>query len=381
MGNYSAYFLRTNLTLLKLLLTSLGLVAATGLGGCSTLSRDPGFPKEGSFSIMAYNVENLFDTINDEGVDDITYLPLEQKQTPEHQEACAKITVPHFRRECLELDWSEEVLDLKMRRLADVVLQIDGGRGPDLLLMSEVENRRVLEQWNERYLQQAGYKTIVWIPGPDRRGIDVAMMSRWPQVGEAKLHRIPFSAQSERDQERLPFLRGILEATFELPDGTLLTAFAVHLPNPRNPRHWREEAIEFIIELARGVPEDHIYVFGGDFNISGEEESRHGLYSRQLQPHFLVSHLVGCKRCRGSNYFPRKKQWSFLDALLFDPKLSASGSSPWVLDKRSIRIPTGSRYQVSRFGTPARFDENSPFGVSDHWPIKARIHQRKKTSQ
>ncbi len=363
------------------MLGSLILLLSLALSGCSSLSRKAPFESGTGFSIMAYNVENLFDTVNDEGVNDITYLPLHKKQTEAHQEACAKISVPHFRQECLELDWSDEVLDLKMRRLTDVVLQIDGGRGPDLLLLSEVENRNVLELWRDRYLQAAEYETIVWLPGFDRRGIDVAMMSRWPQVGEPILHRIPFTATNPREEERLPYLRGILQATFLLPDGHHLTAFAVHLPNPRNPRHWREEAIDFMIQLVSQLPPDHLYVFGGDFNISGQEESRYGLYSRSLAPHFLVSHIEGCRRCKGSNYFPARKQWSFLDALIFDPRMSLSGEAPWVLDPKSIRIPTGSRYQVSRFGTPARFDHESPFGVSDHWPIKARIHPRRAESR
>ena len=56
-------------------------------------------PAASSFSIMTYNVENLFDTLDDEGKDDKAYLPLAQKQSEEHVKACNKVKVKKWRNE------------------------------------------------------------------------------------------------------------------------------------------------------------------------------------------------------------------------------------------------------------------------------------------
>ena len=54
-------------------------------------------------SLMTYNVENLFDTVHDEGKDDYAYLPLSVKQAhPEYLATCTKIDVAAWRKECEE---------------------------------------------------------------------------------------------------------------------------------------------------------------------------------------------------------------------------------------------------------------------------------------
>ena len=62
-------------------------IAFIFLTGCATHS--PRFDQSGSeISVMAYNVENLFDTQHDPGTEDFTYLPLSQKQTPQIKTYC-----------------------------------------------------------------------------------------------------------------------------------------------------------------------------------------------------------------------------------------------------------------------------------------------------
>ena len=72
-----------------------------------------------SVSIMTYNAENLFDTTHDEGKKDYTWLPLKVKQrSKEIQKYCASMRSEHYRRNCFELDWSEETLDAKIENLS-----------------------------------------------------------------------------------------------------------------------------------------------------------------------------------------------------------------------------------------------------------------------
>jgi len=80
-------------------------------------------------TIMTFNVQNLFDTTDDAGKDDKAYLPIEAKQSEAHIAECNEIEVASWRDECLNLDWNEDVLRLKMSVLADAILQVGDGRG------------------------------------------------------------------------------------------------------------------------------------------------------------------------------------------------------------------------------------------------------------
>ncbi len=328
-------------------------------------------------SIMAYNLENLFDTEFDEGTEDFSFLPLTLKGTPEHTKACNAMRSPRYRDECLTHDWNDKVVDRKLSRLADAILQVNGGRGPDLLLVSEVENIKILRKLSEEYLKPAAYKHVILIEGFDPRGIDVGMLSRLPQIGEAKLHKIPYVGKTEEDKVWASRSRGIIQADFTLPDGQKLRAFTVHFPNPSNPSYWRGQAIQHINKLKRETPKEYLVVAGGDFNISTSDENNNKFYEKHLGAEWIVSHLVGCEGCRGTNYYHSLRQWSFLDSLLFDPRMKEDGGTAnWHLVNRSIRIPNESRYQKNPWLSPARFDENRPTGVSDHWPILAVIQKR-----
>ncbi|MCB0361421.1 MAG: endonuclease/exonuclease/phosphatase family protein, partial [Bdellovibrionales bacterium] len=348
------------------------LVFLIGFSGCTTLKHKSEKAQDNNVvSVMAYNVENLFDTLHDKDREDYSYLPLSTKiKNPEqHKDNCSRSNSRYIN-SCLTMDWSQSVLERKMKRLANVILQINDGKGPDLLILEEVENINVLSLLRDHYLQKAQYKTMVLIEGPDKRGIDIGLLSRLPQVPTepAQLHLIPFVAKNPADQEWMNRSRGILQVNLYLPDQEILSVFGVHFPSPHNPQYWRDQAIAHLIQLKNKLPPGRLTLAGGDFNISSEEEAKARHYREQLFQHWQVSHLIGCEDCRGTNYFHPKKSWSFLDALLFDKNMSPHGPSSWYVDPSSIYIPNKNKYQVNRWLSPARFNGRSPLGVSDHWP-------------
>src|SRR5262245_30598528 len=67
-------------------------------------------------TIMSYNVETLFDTEDNPAREgDNTYLPLSLKDTPEHEALCKRNNdTPARVRECMTLDWNEQVLARKL---------------------------------------------------------------------------------------------------------------------------------------------------------------------------------------------------------------------------------------------------------------------------
>lgn len=341
--------------------------------GCTSAPKKAADPSQ-EVIVMSFNLENLFDTVPDEGREDATFISKTFKGTPQHRLTCAKQSSPSRMQECLEKDWNEAVLQKKMERLATVILGVNGGRGPDILITVETENLRVLKMLNEKYLEPAGYGSVVLLEGPDLRGIDIGMLSRFPVDGEAKLQLIEFQPKNDEDKEWMARSRGILQTTFKLPSGDLLTVMGVHFPSQANPTYWREQSIATLNKMKSQLPKDRLVIAAGDFNISAEEDNREGLYRDNIGKEWLVSHYIGCRGCDGTHNY--RGGWSFLDAILFSPNFGPQGSAPWQVDGNSVQVVKNSRFQTSVFNSPARFDENSPVGVSDHYPIKAKIVRR-----
>lgn len=323
-------------------------------------------------SVMSFNVENLFDTTHDEDRDDFTYLPKAQKNTPEFKQLCAKMGNPFYQNECLNLDWSEEVLSTKLKNVAEVILGVDG-HGPDNLMLMEVENENLLKRLNREYLTSAGYQTVVLIEGPDKRGIDVGFLSRFPLVGKPELHRIPFVTTNDGEKERFADLRGILEVSVRLPDDSTMTFFGVHFPSQSNPHSWRAQAAVHLRDLMKNKGPKAQVIGLGDFNVtSEEEENAHVL--RDTFKDFDVSHFVGCKSCPGTHNY--KKNWSFLDVQVYSTGLSASGKGNYVLEPETIDVVRYNPIHLVKGEFPKHFDADKKTGVSDHYPLYARMKKR-----
>ena len=101
---------------------------AAALAACGASETREAAPPE-SVTIMAFNVQNLFDTVDDPGKDDKAYLPIEAKQNAAHIAECNEIPVESWRNECLYLDWGEAALKHKLGR--DV--RITSEQDPELI--------------------------------------------------------------------------------------------------------------------------------------------------------------------------------------------------------------------------------------------------------
>ncbi len=342
---------------------------ALAAGAC-TVAAPPPVTSLPDVSIMSFNVQNLFDTIDDPGKDDHTYLPASAKQSDAHKARCAEIAVDRWRNECLHWDWNETVLEAKLDALTRTVLAYGGGRGPDILVLQEVENLRVLERWRTGPLAAAGYRPAILLEGSDARGIDVAFLSRLEVSGEARLHAIDFEGVEAR---RVADTRGILEASFVLSDGRLLTGFAVHFPAPYHPHEMRIAAYQRLATLAADLPPDRLAFAAGDFNTPAEEDREHDMLDRWARSHWYVAHDAGCGACRGTYYYAPKTEWSFLDMILVAPAMAPDGAAPWRIRHDSVSVVAAAPGQRRDDGTPRAFELPAATGVSDHLPLAVRL--------
>lgn len=336
--------------------------------------------KDSKITIMTFNLENLFDTKDDPLKDDETYLPLKVKnESPDLLKKCKSLKSKDWKQQCLTLDWSPKVLQSKMKRIADVILKSHSQVGPDIIILQEVENLEVLEELRKNHLSAHYPHPAILIEGPDKRGIDVAILSKLKIKSETKIHNLTFTAEGKLEKSRLPVTRGILEAEFMLPDNTPLSVFGVHFPSQGTPSPARRQALEQLKKLMDERAKTNLVVAGGDFNITAFEE-KHNKYFDKLSIDYLVSHLVGCKACRGSNYFHPRRSWSFLDVLIFSKNFN-SPEMNWSLDRSSVRVFNKSLYQNNKWGSPEKFDFKKQQGVSDHWPVLADIFKNSSLSK
>lgn len=123
---------------------------------------------------MSFNTENLFDTEKSDFYNDADFTPTGR------------------------YEWTPEKLHWKLENLSQIILSIknpDNSICPDALALSEVENREVLELWRDVFLSACQYSEILIFEPQnksdaknDKRGIKVALMSRYPILDSPKFH-------------------------------------------------------------------------------------------------------------------------------------------------------------------------------------------------
>ncbi len=131
-----------------------------------------------------YNLENFFDTINDPKINDEEFLP----NSPDH--------------------WNTEKYLHKLKNMSFVISKIGTDINPDgfsLLGVSEVENKRVMEDLIHQPLLKNRHLGIVHRDSPDRRGIDVGLIynPKYFKVESVKMYRLHIKSMPDfrtRDQ-------------------------------------------------------------------------------------------------------------------------------------------------------------------------------------
>lgn len=324
-----------------------------------------------TISLMAYNVENLFDTIHDEGKNDYTYLPLSLKnESPHIQAICQSLGSEWWIKECLETDWNENVLDKKMQALSKVILSYNNGEGADILALEEVENLNVVSDLQKNYLK-GKYSYVALIEGEDARGIDTAVISKYPII-KSELHNINLEAIAKKT-------RGILEVDIKIGNKKV-SVLVNHWPSQANPSQARLLAAKKLEQIALNSKAE-LVIAVGDFNTlptdlpnaidylmnkftnAAEEAQRRGIKLAQ----------------EGSHWY--KTQWSTLDKILVYKK----SDSQALYESYNIHVKDWMTHTVKWFdqytgkvsfheGVPLSFNIKTFEGFSDHLPIVMKFN-------
>jgi endonuclease/exonuclease/phosphatase family metal-dependent hydrolase len=331
-----------------------------------------------NLTVMSYNVQNLFDTTHDEGKNDYTYLPLAvKKASKEIQAYCNSIRNDYYRKNCLTFDWSEEALNGKIQNLAKVITSYNRGMGADVVAFQEVENKNVLQMLIDRGLKDKGYKYISLIEGPDSRGIDTGLISKYPIVDE-KLHIVDMTGIAKKT-------RGILETTLDV-NGTTVTIFGNHWPSQANPDEARFKASEVLLEKALGVSSDLVLVTG-DFNTLPDDAPN---AIENLMPYFYDAETEARKflfrypLMPGTHWY--KGKWSSLDRIFVlksslsrkvKPKFRLFRTIHYKFQFATKELVDRDTGEVSYHeGVPQSYDPTTKKGYADHLPIVMKFGLR-----
>jgi len=168
-----------------------------------------------NYIVGFYNLENLFDIYNDPAKNDEEYLPDGKNK------------------------WTQEKYDKKVRNMAQVIAAMakDNGRFHTILGVSEIENRLVLEDLvADPQIAAANYQ-IVHYDGPDRRGVDVALLYKPDQFTYLDSESIPFTFEGTQveislsKEEQDYFRTRDILMVHGLIDGEHFAFYVMHLPS------------------------------------------------------------------------------------------------------------------------------------------------------
>ena len=333
-----------------------------------------GAQKKQSYVIGFYNLENLFDTYHDEGKNDYQYLPDGENA------------------------WTEVKYAKKLHNMAHVIAEMkrDNGRFHAVLGVSEVENRHVLEDLVlEPEIADANFQ-IIHYDGPDRRGVDVALLYRPELMTVVSSESIPFDFNSENIQfsldkeEQENFRTRDVLMVHGIIAGEHFAFYVCHLPSRIGGKgqDLRARGGEIIYEHARKMEEQFPgikIVVMGDMNDNPTDDSM-AVYLRgkeqigEVEPEDFFSPFVSMLKA-GYGSLAYQGEWNIYDCILVNYNLARAPQGglrikPIVKKKKNqfygriFQKPFMTQQTGQYAGTPFRTFSGGQFigGYSDHYP-------------
>lgn len=307
-------------------------------------------------AIAFYNLENIFDTINDPGVNDFEY-------TPEGP-----------------MKWNTMKYNAKQQRMAYAISQLAidiTPLGAAIVGVCEVENRRVLEDLvRQPELKNRSYE-IVHYDGPDRRGVDVALLYNPALfiVTNSKSYRLQTEDTTFRTRDQL-MVSGYLQ-------NERIHVIVNHWPSRSGgelrsrPRRNDAAALtrSIVDSLFKVEPKARIIVMG-DLNddpanescavVLGAKEDKNDVQPGELYNVFWKTHR------RGIGTLAWNDGWNLFDQIILSHELLHPGKDKLYLWKSEIFNRPFLTQQEGRFkGTPLRTHAGGVWlnGYSDHYPV------------
>ncbi len=261
--------------------------------------------ERGDLRIMFYNVENLFDTIDDPSTQDDEFLPHGDRY------------------------WTLRRYQNKLNRLYKVIVALGGWRPPEIIGLCEVENRKVLEDLLQATpLSRYNYQ-IIHRDSPDERGIDVCLLFLSEYLTILHSQYLPVTLDSKPEWKT----RDIVSVEALTSSGDTLHLFVNHWPS-RSGGQLETEGYRFTAArvLREGIdrifalnPASHVIVMG-DFNDTPDDRSIQDMLGVErefgvvgYEKLYNLSRYGKDQKVAGS--YKYQMNWSLMDQFIVSGKL------------------------------------------------------------
>ncbi len=309
------------------------------------------------YTVVSYNVENLFDTVDDPKIPDEEFLPGSEK------------------------NWDNEKYQKKLTDISNVISEINPNELPEIVGLVEVENQTVLEdliittKLNNKY-------AIIHEESPDYRGIDVSLIYRKDAFTEIMHETLPVIFPDDPEFKT----RDILHVTGKIRN-KVVHIFVNHWPS----RIGGEEKTEPKRVLAASVlkskvdqifaadPKSRIIIMG-DMNDEPANKSLEQTLGAKLPDSVsaLVNLMTSDDSAQHGTYF-YKGNWNMLDNLVVSGTM-ISGKQIYVEDHKGFIFSNDWMIYTNKDGdkTPNRSYVGKKYvgGVSDHFPVYFKMWVR-----
>ena len=308
--------------------------------------------KEQLYGVAFYNLENLFDTLHDEGKKDYEYLPDGRNK------------------------WDDEKYQAKLKNMSTVLSMLATDKlpeGPAVIGMAEVENNRVLQDLlKQPALADRGYEMIHY-EGPDERGVDCAFFYNPKIYTPTSSRLVPYRLMQPTDRPTRGFL---------VIDGKLAgerVAFIInHWPSRGAASPYREHAGEQVRALKdslQSLDRKIKIVIMGDMNDDPMDKSMaEALGARQKKENVEKRGLFNPwwdTLASGNGTLKYRGKWNLFDQQIISGNLLGQDKNTLKFWKSEVFIRDYLIQQEGKYkGYPLRTFSGVTFqnGFSDHLP-------------
>jgi len=313
--------------------------------------------RDTSWTILFYNVENLFDTTDDPNTSDEDFTPSGK------------------------LQWTSERLETKLERIGEVVAKGSPSL-PALIGMCEVENRAVLEMLVASNRLVAADYQIVHRDSPDERGIDVALLYRPDQfqVSEQEWIEVKLSKEGDPNTRDILYVKGKL-------GGEEVHVFVNHWPSRGGGEDvtdvFRREAAQKLSDKITAIQSANSsakIICMGDFNDYPSNGSQREVLKSGIDKTSVLCNLMADDELRGEGSYWYKGSWGPLDqfivswSLLDSTKGLGTSMESATTYREDYLMFTDNQNQQRPNRTYA--GEKYVNGYSDHLPIFLQLQRR-----
>ncbi len=316
-------------------------------------------PKTTGYTVVFYNVENLYDTVDDPRCNDSEYLAAAANQ------------------------WNSEKYLHKLEQISLVLSSVDSLSLPSIIGLAEIENKSVLRDLSLTNALKKGKYKIIHEDSRDPRGIDVALLYKPSAFRELWHQKIPikYDTSSERSARECLYVCGILGKK------DTLHLIVNHWKSRSGGTEETEEkrimyalAIRHIVDSLFNCNNNAQIVLMGDFNdnpsdVSMTKNLQALPYTGKLEYHKLYNLCYDLpSKGIGSLYF---KGWDLFDQIIVSTSLLMQKNTGILSDteatiykrdwmcyrnSRDLMVPNRTYAAGKYFG-----------GFSDHLPVTIKL--------